>query len=111
MAKFYGAVGYVESVETAPGVYEDKTTERNYSGDVIRNTGRWNNDGKKLNDDLNVSNIISILADPFAYQNFHTIKYVKWMGVAWKVTNVDVLYPRLHLTMGGVYNEPTNTVT
>ena len=28
MAKFYGPVGYAETVETAPGVYVEKITER-----------------------------------------------------------------------------------
>ena len=38
MAKFYGAIGFGESVETVPGVWEDLITERNYYGDVVRNT-------------------------------------------------------------------------
>ena len=38
MAKFYGAIGYVENVETKPGVFKAKATERNYSGDLLRNT-------------------------------------------------------------------------
>jgi hypothetical protein len=53
---------------------------------------------------LAINNQISIVADPFANQNFHSMKYVEFMGTRWKITNVDVQYPRLILTMGGVYN-------
>ena len=38
MAKFYGAIGYVENIETKPGVFKARVTERNYSGDLLRNT-------------------------------------------------------------------------
>ena len=30
MAKYYGVIGYAETVETAPGLYEEQLTERNY---------------------------------------------------------------------------------
>ena len=104
MAKFYGIVGYVETVETKPGVWTARTTEREYSGDLIRNTSRWSTPSDSTNDDLNISNQISIIADPFAYQKFHSMKYVEFMGTKWKISNVDVQRPRLILTLGGVYN-------
>lgn len=104
MAKFYGAIGYAETTETAPGVWTSGVTERNYYGDVIKNTRRWQQ-GENLNDDLVVNNIISIVADPFANENIHTMKFVRWMGVAWKITNVEIQRPRLILTLGGVYTE------
>lgn len=103
MGKFYGAIGYAETSEKSQGVWSESITEKNYSGDVLRISRRWQA-GENLNDDLTISNEISIVADPFAYQNFHTIRYVKWMGASWKVTNVTVQRPRLILTIGGVYN-------
>lgn len=103
MAKFYGAIGFVETVETSPGVWEESATERNYSGDVVKDSKRWQA-GENLNDNLTVNNKISIIADPFAYDNFSMIRYVKWMGASWKITNVDVERPRLLLSIGGVYN-------
>lgn len=106
MAKYYGSVGYATQVETAPGVWQDKIVERNYYGDVTRNQRKWES-GDGLNDDLNIDNVISIVADPYAYQNFHTIRYVTFMGSKWKVRNVSVEYPRLILSIGGVYNEQT----
>ena len=103
MAKFYGAIGYAETSETLAGVWAEGITERNYSGDVIRNSKRWQN-GETLNDKLTVNNEISIIADPFAYEHFHTIRYVNWMGVSWKVSKIDIQRPRILLTLGEVYN-------
>ena len=103
MAKFFGTIGFVEQAETAPGVWQDQITERKYYGDVLRNIRRTQSDNK-VNDDINVLNEISIVADPFANQNFYSIRYVEFMGAKWKITNVEVQYPRLILTMGGLYN-------
>jgi hypothetical protein len=103
MAKFYGKIGCAETKETSPGVWTETVTERNYSGDVIKNSRRWQA-GENLNDNLTVDNQISIIADTFAYQNFYLFKYVKWMGACWKVLKIDVQRPRLILTLGGVYN-------
>lgn len=106
MAKFFGAIGYAETKETTPGVWEEQITERTYYGDLTRNTRRLQT-SDKLNDDINVTNEISIVADPFAYQNFHSMKYIVFMGAKWKIESVEVQYPRLILTVGGVYNVET----
>lgn len=103
MAKYYGLVGYVDTVETSPGIWEEKRTERNYFGDVLRNRKSFQS-SQNLNDNLNVNVQISMLADPYAMNHFHAIRYVKWQGSEWKVTDVDVEYPRLVLSIGGVYN-------
>lgn len=107
MGKFFGAIGYAETKEVSPGVWKEHIAERNYYGDITRNTRRLES-GEHVNDDINVNNAISIVADAFANQNFFAIRYVKWMGAAWKVTNVEVQRPRLLLTIGGVYNGPTD---
>lgn len=107
MAKYYGVIGYAETVETAPGVYEEQITERNYYGELVRNTRRLQT-SDQVNDNINIANEISIIADPFATQNFHAMRYVEFMGAKWKITNVEVRYPRLILTIGGVYNGDKN---
>lgn len=104
MAKYYGKIGYGTMVETAHDVYQETITEREYFGDVIKDTRKWIG-SEHLNDDLNVSNRISIVSDPYAYANFHSIRWCEYMGAKWKVTNVEVAYPRLILDLGGVYNE------
>ena len=103
MAKFYGRVGYAETVEVSPGVWEEQVTERMYYGDVIRNTRSLQTSGQ-VNDNIDISSEISIVADPFAYDHFHLMRYVEFMGAVWKITKVDPQYPRLILTVGGVYN-------
>lgn len=104
MGKFYGEVGYAETREVTPGVWKEEIVTRSYSGDVIKNTRRLQT-SERLNDDLVINNLISIVADPFAYENFHSMRFVRWMGASWKVTNVEVERPRLILTIGGIYNE------
>ena len=103
MAKFYGKIGYANTVETKPGVYEEQIVERSYYGDLIRNTRRLQS-ADQVNDDINISNEISIVADPYATNNFHIMRYAVFMGTKWKISNVEVSYPRLILTLGGVYN-------
>lgn len=106
MAKFCGKVGYAFSREIAPDVYDDEIVEKKYYGDVTKNTRRWEQ-GTDINDNLNVSNTFSIMADAYAYEHFFAIKYIEWMGARWKVTNVEVQRPRLIFSVGGVYNGPT----
>lgn len=104
MAKFYGTVGYGEQVENAPGVWVDEIIERSYFGELVTNLRRQSQSSDKLNDDMTVTNDISIIADPFAIQNFQKMLYVEYLGVKWKIANVEVQYPRLILNLGGVYN-------
>lgn len=110
MAKWYGIIGYATTVETEPGLWEEQITERTYFGEQYRNT-RMLQSSTNVNDNINISNQISIIADPYANENFHSIRYAEFMGTKWKVSNIDVQYPRLILTLGGVWNENTITVT
>ena len=108
MARFYCAVGYGEATETAPGVFQDVVTEVAYYGDVIRNTRKLREEDK-VNDDIEVQNSISIVADPYAFEHFFAIRYIRWQGILWKVTHVEVQRPRLILRLGGVYNGPKDS--
>lgn len=103
MSKWYGKVGFSEPVEFATGSYEPQITERPYYGDVISNRWKRQNSGR-VNDDINLSNQISIVADLYAMNKYATIAYVEYMGTNWKVTDIDVQFPRLILTVGGVWN-------
>ena len=106
MAKFFGRVGYGETVEGAPGVHADVIVERSYYGDVVRNT-RNLREGENLNPDLSVQNSISIVADAYANDHFFAIRYVEWAGTLWTISSVEVQSPRLLLRLGEVYNGPT----
>lgn len=109
MAKFFGRVGFGQSVETTPGVHENVITEKEYYGDVER-ASRQLSEGEHLNKDVSVSNDISIVADDYANDHIFAIRYVEWAGVLWTVSNVDVRSPRLLLRIGEVYNGPTPAV-
>lgn len=107
MARYYGVIGFSDgSSETSPGVWDETIVERPYYGDVVRNTRRLQS-GEYLNDNITVTNEISIVSDPYALQNFHAIRYIAWMGTKWKVSSVEVQYPRLILSIGDEYHGPT----
>ena len=96
-------IGYAETLEIEPGVWSEEFTERKYYGDLLRNSRRLQG-SQQVNDDITISNQISILADPYAVQHFHAIRYAELFGTKWKVSSVEVQYPRLILELGGIYN-------
>ena len=103
MAKFCGIIGFAETKETKPGVWTEQIIEHVYFGDMNRNTRRLQSSGN-LNDNIVIANELSIVADPYANENFHAIRYVEFMGTKWKISTVEVQYPRLILTLGDEYN-------
>lgn len=103
MAKWYGKIGFAESVQTSPGMWEEKIVERNYYGELGR-TSRRLYSADSINDNVDITNDISIVADPYANEHFFAIRYVEFAGAKWKVSNVSVQYPRLILSTGGLYN-------
>lgn len=112
MAKFFGDIGYGESVETptGSGVWKNVITEQAYFGDVITNTRKLEH-GESLNDNISVGNSISVVADQYAVEHFFAIQYVRWMDILWKVDKVTVNSPRLILSLGDVYNGPVAQMT
>lgn len=110
MAKFYGSIGYALLKETRPGVWTDSIIEKKYRGDVVLDQRRWQS-AEKLNDDLNLDNSISIVADKYAYQNLGHMKYIVWDNIAWKIQSININRPRIVIQIGGVYNgeRPSST--
>lgn len=110
MAKFYGNIGFAETVETEPGIWEEQIVEHPYFGDTLRDMSKSQPSGG-VNNDINVANSISIVADPYANNNFHNMRYVEFMGAKWNITSVEPQRPRLILTVGGVYHESQTSTT
>ena len=106
--KFFGKVGYGQTVDRQNGIWEDEIIERKLYGDVVRNTRRLVS-GDEVNSDLSTGNSISVVADTYANEHIFAIRYVEWAGALWTVTDVEVQSPRLILRLGGVYNGPTPT--
>lgn len=103
MAKYFGSVGYAEDEEVSPGIVKERIVTREYFGDIIRNNRRLEN-SDQINDDIKITNQISIVSDPYAIDNFWKIRYATFMGQKWKVKTVEVEFPRLILTLGELYN-------
>lgn len=103
MAKWYGKIGYAVTEQTSPGIFKESIVTRNYYGDEIRNTRRLQS-ADQLNDNINISNRLSIVADAYANENIYSMRYAEFKGVKWKITDVEVSFPRLILTLGGIYN-------
>ena len=110
MAKYYGKIGYAEMTETEPGIWDEIIVERPYYGDTIKNTRLLQN-ANAINDNVNIANQISIVADPYANDHIYAMRYATFQGAKWKITNVDVQHPRLILSLGGLYNGGQNPTT
>lgn len=106
MARFHGVIGFASETETAPDVWVGVIARRSYFGDLIRNVRRLQSEAQ-VNDNVTLSNEISIVADSYALQHFHEIRYAEFNGARWKVTNVELRHPRLVLTLGGISNAKT----
>lgn len=104
MAKWFGKIGFATKVQTAPSVWKPLIEEHEYYGDVIRDTASWTNNPDSTNDELKFDGQISILADQFAHRKFSSMKWIELYGTKWKITKVEPKYPRLILTVGGVWN-------
>ena len=83
--KFSGPIGFAQTTEVRPGIWQDSIIERMYKGDVYQRSAQWNGTSTSANDDLNITNRISIVMDQFAFENFSSIKYIVWLGTCFKV--------------------------
>lgn len=109
MARYYGKVGYYTQIEIRPGVWEDAIEERLYYGNVTKDNAKWNR-SENLHQDFSVSNVISIVSDPYSDKNVQNIRYIEWMGTLWSVSDIEIERPRLNIRLGGVYNGPVPVV-
>lgn len=106
MSKWFGKIGYAIQKESEPGIWEDEIVERDYYGDLLTDNRKRQYNNNVL-DEITLSNMVSIIADPFAYNNCSCMAYAEIMGARWKISEVEVKPPRLNLTIGGVYNGNT----
>lgn len=103
MAKWSGKIGFSTSVEVEPGYWEEQIIEKQYTGDVITHSvKRQNSEG--VNQNINISSSISIIANPFANKHCSEMTYITYMGAKWKISDITPEFPRLKLTIGDLYN-------
>lgn len=103
MNKFWGTIGFVKQVETSPDVWTEQVTERKYVCEKVRNGSRWQGSTQVI-DDIVIDNQFSILADPYAWDELGSIRYLIRNGSKWKITSIGEAYPRLTITLGGLYH-------
>lgn len=103
--KFMGIVGFWKNdEETTPDVWRPKIVEKSYVCEEASKQNRQSQPSSYQNENLIVNNQISILSDLYAMENWHSIRYIVWNRIPWRVSRVTVEYPRLILELGGVYN-------
>lgn len=109
MTRFYGDIGFAITEETRPGIFKEKYVERKYKGDVLKSNRRWNQ-SEYLNDNLDIMNDISIIADNFANSHFGVMRYVRFMEQTFEITSatIDTERHRITLSLGGVFNVPNS---
>lgn len=96
-------IGYATDVETYPGVWEPSMVDRPYFGTLTKNRTTLQQTSE-INSGITFNHTLSVVADPFAYENFYSIKYAVYLNKKWIVTAIEMDYPRLNLTLGGMYN-------
>lgn len=96
-------IGYTTLTETSPGVWTDAIIERQYYGDILRHSRRWNS-SEGSNDNLVFSQEISIVADPYLYDNAHNMRYIVYRGIKWKITSFEIDRPRVKISTGDKYH-------
>lgn len=101
--KWFGKIGYALDTEVSPGIWEHNVIEREHFGDVL-SFRRNEQPGNEIVEGITLTNKISILADPFAESSIESMLYLTFMGTKWNITNIDVEYPRLIISLGGVYH-------
>lgn len=101
--RWYGAIGYATDVEIKPGVWVPQIVDRKYQGSLFKNKTALQQTAE-INSGITFNHSLSVIADPFAYENYYSIKYVTYLNKKWIVTNIVMEYPRMTLTLGGMYN-------
>lgn len=105
--KFFGKIGFVRTEESdvKKGVWLPVTEEKDYYGDVTSDSRIWEQSDISSNDDIQVTNSISIVSDSYMTSNLGFMKYVVWNGVKWKIRSFKIRPPRVIIDFGGLYHE------
>jgi hypothetical protein len=90
--------------EDMPSVFESKVVTKKFRGELLGQIWRNQNSDKSTNDNLLNNNKISLVINKFFMNNIANLKYVEYNGVKWRVESFDIKAPRIHITLGGVYN-------
>lgn len=104
MAKFYGKFGFSITVEVERGEWVEQIEEKEMYGDVIKSNYSQSDD-TSINQGIQFNKTISVIFNDYLSKNLSHLRYVEYKGIKLNVKSVDdSQYPRLNLTLGGIYN-------
>lgn len=106
MSKWAGVIGFSQTVNTSFDVWTEKIVEKQYYGDLTKNTRKWES-SQGINDNFLISNGVSVIADDFMLTNLKYMRYVTFQGSRWKINSIEISYPRVNLMLGDLYNGPS----
>ena len=101
--KFYGNIGFAVTEDDGDGVWKETITDKKYAGDILR-FARNKESGEHINDGLRINTQISLLLDPWFQDHISQLRYAEYMNTKWIIDSVDIQYPRVNLTLGGIYH-------
>lgn len=101
--KYYGYIGFLSTEDTGDGVWTPRIKRKLYSGDILR-MARNKDSGEHINDGLRITTMVSLYIDPWFEENLSQIRYIEYMNAKWDVSYVDIQYPRINITLGGLYH-------
>ena len=102
--KCSGKIGYARTEETSPGVYQEIIIEKQYYGDVVRNTAQIL-DSNTINSSIKLNNSISVLCNNYMSYNLGCVRYLTFKKSKWKVSSIEIKDNRIIFTLGDLYNE------
>lgn len=108
--KWSGKIGFYVDEEVikdgiGTGIWKPQIVERSYTGNIVRDYRSQENTNDKVNEDVTISNNISVILDRYLDSHICDIKYITFKGVKWKVKGFTINHPRIDISIGGIYNE------
>ena len=108
--KWSGKIGFYVDEEVikdgiGTGIWKPQIVERSYTGNIVRDYRSQENTNDKVNEDVTISNNISVILDRYLDSHICDIKYITFKGVKWKVKGFTPNHPRIDISIGGIYNE------
>lgn len=103
--KWCGKIGFVFTKETEPGIYNKVIVEKKYRGIIVKQTWIEQREQPVINDSPVVTRQVRVYMNPYINENLYHIQYITYMGEKWKINNIDVIYPQVMISLGGLYTD------
>lgn len=104
--RYFGEVGFAETVETSPGIWEEHFVVRKYRGSPTIDARRFS-EGDTVSGRVKSGEILSLVGDKYAFEHVFDIRWAKHRGKKFVVTYAEVKYPRIQLTLGDRFGDET----